>query len=60
MYTLISRVEKSHLNQLLEDITTSPKLYLMVDRLEPLHQGPPKKTAMHVKDHLHLDDKDER
>ena len=32
----------------------------MVDRLEPLHQGLPKKTAMYFKDHLHLDDKDER
>ena len=57
---LISRVERSLHDQLLEDIATSPKLYLMVDRLELQRRGPPKKTVMQFRHYLHLNDKDER
>ena len=57
---LISRVERSLRDQLLEDITTSPKLYLMVDRFEPQRRGHPKKTVMQFRHYLHLNDKDER
>lgn len=60
MDAVIASVDASLRAQLLEDITSSPKLYLMVDRLEPQKRGQPKKTLMQFRHHLQLRDKDER
>lgn len=55
---LISRVERSLHDQLLEDIDTSPKLYLIVDRLEPQRRRrPPKKIDRQFRHYRHLNDK---
>ncbi|VDC04142.1 unnamed protein product [Peniophora sp. CBMAI 1063] len=46
--------------QLLQDIETSPKLYLMKSRPEPQRNGPPKTSLMKFRHYLHLRDKEER
>lgn len=43
---IIADVDKAMRAQLLADVVTSPRLYLMRDRLEPQTRGPPKKTLL--------------
>ncbi|KZV69764.1 hypothetical protein PENSPDRAFT_652043, partial [Peniophora sp. CONT] len=50
--SLIKLVDKSMRLTLAHDIATSPRLYLLRDRLEPQQQGPPRPVLLQLREYL--------